>query len=471
MLYPVVGGGYWDNPLMVPPSAPPADRLPDNECLPAVILLASQQKEKVERLIDYCRRLDGTELSVVILPPKIDAVPHPIGTELAIRYAARLYSNTPWLYVEADSIPLKSYWRSRITHEYRAGGRAFMLPSLAGLSPHDIASAIGVWPPGTDRILPKTFSPFFDFWVYQNKRDDLYLTRAIQHSYGEYDGMRVARRWEFPRDKAILRPDAVIFHADPTQSLIRWDSHQTFFSSGDLGDIIAALPIIKQQGGGLLYLGQSDCQPGPREVMTLARYLSIQPLLALQPYIREVGYMERYDKHRIDRDLSTFRLSKRFAGDNLATWQGRHLGREYLDVDPWLEVGDAPWHGRVVCTRSGRYTNPKFPWAGIVKKYGDRVLFAGTIGEHAEFQSLVRRNVEHAVTSDVLGLARLLKGAALQYSNQSLPWWLGAAMGKRVVQESWLPDPNSVIKRRGLSYTRTDRELARLLAQVGRHRH
>lgn len=491
--YPEVGGGTW--PDRVAPDTGPAVRfahkqlgaawrvpqlltgssyklpfplLPDSECLPAAILLASKQREKVDRLVDYCRRLDGTEITVIPLPPEIDQVPHPIGTELAVRYAAKIFSNTAWIYLEADSVPLRPHWRSTVTQEYRAGQRLFMLPSLDGLSPYDVAAAIGVWPADTLSILPREClqPPYFDHWIYLNRPEQLYLTKRIQHSYGNYDGMRVVRRWIFPADKSIIRPEAVIFHADPTQSIIRWGTRQAWYSSGDLGDVIAALPIIKQQGGGRLYLGPSHSSPGPREIMTRARFESIKPLLDLQPYIVEVGYMESFDPDTIDRDLSTFRNTPRRQRDpdrdNLATWQAKHIGREKLDVDPWLEVGETPWHGRVVCSRTLRYRNDKFPWEAVVHKYRDRILFVGTDTECADFQKNFGE-VERIHADNILELARIINGAELQVSNQSLPWWLGAGLGKRIIQESWPEDPNCVIEREGLTYTRTSEEMQSLV--------
>ena len=459
VLRPEVAGPGGPRPVL-PPFIKP---LPESECLPAVILMASKQKEKVDRLVEYCRKLDGTEINVVPLPPEIDAVPHPIGTELAVRYGARLFSNTPWIYLEADSIPLYAYWRSAVTREYRQTRKLFMLPSLAGLSPYDIAAAIGVWPAETLEIIPKTCTdhPYFDHWVYLNQPHQLHLTRKIHHSYGLYDGQRVIRRWLFPADKHIIRKEAVIFHADPTQSLIRWGSRQAFYSSGDLGDVVAALPIIKQQGGGRLFLGPGHSSPGTREVMGRTRFEAIRSLLEAQPYLSEVAFMPEFMPETIDRDLSTFRSTARTSQDNLATWQARHVGREYLDVDPWLDVGEAPWHGRVICSRTLRYRNPDFPWTKIVKKYGDRIMFVGTDEEHRDFEASFG-GVDRIQAGDVLELAKIIKGAELQFSNQSLPWWLGVGLGKRVIQETWVEDPNCVIDREGLTYTRTPSEIREL---------
>ncbi len=125
--------------------------------LPAIVLEASKQSYKVKRLVDYCRELDGTEIRVIKLPPEIDSVPHPIGTEMAIRYAGAMLDE-PWLYMEADSIPLKPGFLRSLTEEYYREEKLFMLPSLEGCPKHDIASAIGVWPAHLHKHLPKDYS-------------------------------------------------------------------------------------------------------------------------------------------------------------------------------------------------------------------------------------------------------------------------------------------------------------------------
>jgi hypothetical protein len=284
----------------------------------------------------------------------------------------------------------------------------------------------------------------------------------------------------------MIRPNALIFHADPGQTLIpvreqpityngpsvvqparngpsaRNGSALTFFSSGDLGDIIAALPIIKQMGGGVLCIGPSHSHNGGREPMTWNRFESMQSLLKTQSYIKSVWFLSQFDRSKIDYDLSTFRSAPHTKHDNLSIWQGRHIGIDRLNLsDPWLEV-EAPSHDRVVVSRSPRYHNVFFPWIKIINRYGSKVLFVGTASEHADFQHLVRREIEHKSTKDILELAKVIKGASLQFSNQSLPFWLAAGLGKTVWQETWWTEPNSVIERDSLNYTRNPNELAEL---------
>jgi hypothetical protein len=73
---------------------------------------------------------------------------------------------------------------------------------------------------------------------------------------------------------------------------------QTFFHSGDLGDILAALPTIRALGGGVLRIGPA-ADTGQREAMNEGRFKSIAPLIKQQEYIEDVVYgpAEKGDKN------------------------------------------------------------------------------------------------------------------------------------------------------------------------------
>ncbi len=432
--------------------------------LPAVVLEASKQSYKVNRLVEYCRQLDGTELQVIKLPPEIDKIPHPVGVEHAVRYAGDIIKG-PWLYMEADSIPLKAGFLRNITEEYYEMGKLFMLPSLEGCPTHDVAAAIGVWPANLREYLPKNFNcpPWFDLQIYVNHKENLHLTKQILHRYGEYQGHRVLRRYEFPKDKHILTPEAVIFHADPTQSIIRGGLLHAYFHSGDLGDIIAALPIIKQQGGGQLIIGPHHTYSharNPREVMDVWRFRLIQPLLDCQPYLKIVDY-RKWNETFADVDFSTFRSSGWNGVDNLGEWQGRHVGRLELDMEKWLTIPNAPWTGRIVVSRSKRYHNDLFPWRQIAEKFGDRLLFVGLPEELISLQQVMGRKIERIHTDNLLDVARILAGAELHFANQSAPAWCTMGLGKTIIMEVWPNEANSIVKNNNRSiFAQTAQDMA-----------
>jgi hypothetical protein len=429
------------------------------------ILRCTKQAEKVDRLVQYCKELDGTEIKVIPVNPGDDRVPHPIGVELGIRQVAKEMYYEYFMWLEADSIPLKAGWLAAITEEYQRVGKPYLMPDLSATDEWDVASAIAVYPPNYLDILPPVPDrpPWFDLWILDHHPEVIGLTKIIQHRYGVYHGNRVERRHEFPKDTHIIHPDAVIFHADPTQSIIRRGLQQTFYHSGDYGDIIAALPILKQQGGGHLIIGPQHANVAgrvPRVAMTPERYAGIAPLLEQQSYIKSVRYSPNHNE--AERDFSTFRFGGWNQKDNLAEWQGRHLGRLELEQLPWIELPEFTWNGRVIVARTHRYHNPEFPWKLIGDKYKDQLLFVGFPDEHQTMQQIMGRTIERANTANLLDVVRLIAGAKRVFTNQTVIWWIAAGLGKKTVQESWDKELNSIIPRRGFRYTRTPEETNKL---------
>ena len=225
---------------------------------------------------------------------------------------------------------------------------------------------------------------------------------------------------------------------------LRPEGSRVFFHSGDLGDIIAALPVMRQLGGGKLLLGRSSGICGVRELMTLARYQAIEPLLQSgAPYLT-VEYRDKGDLDA-DYDFSCFRHDE-CPGESLSHWQARHVGVEKLDLAPWLSVSPDPRSkGRVVIARSPRYHSNSFDWPSYLAKY-QSAIFIGHLGEYLDFR---RRfgDIEYISTANLREVAELIAGADLFIGNQSCPMWVAMAMGHRLIQEGYTPTPNSRIER------------------------
>lgn len=220
---------------------------------------------------------------------------------------------------------------------------------------------------------------------------------------------------------------------------------RVFYHAGDLGDVIAALPAIRQLGGGRIIIGPGYC----RESMKGARFEAIKPLLMAQPYVTGVEWREERPSRAFD--LSVFRQNYR-RGESLAHLQARHLGVDNLDVAPWLTAPrNAAYRNRVVFARSPRYHNGFYPWFALIKNYPD-ALFVGSADEHDSFQREFNRRLERVPTADLLELASLLASARLFCGNQSCPWWIAAGLGIPVFQETWDHDRNSMIVRKNAFY-------------------
>ncbi len=218
------------------------------------------------------------------------------------------------------------------------------------------------------------------------------------------------------------------------------------YHSGDLGDVIAAIPSIRALGGGSLIIG-----PGPsRESLKGARFDSIKPLLEAQPMITSVEWSETKDG--CTHDLSIFRESGVVQGESLAHWQARYLGVE-ISLDPWLVVPKSPeTQGRVIVANSGRYRHEAFPWTKLLRgKYRD-ALFVGTKQEHDAFRFRTSTRTTFFPTANLFELAKAIAGCRLFIGNQSCPFWIAAALGVPLIQEVWPTSPNSIIERPNAQY-------------------
>jgi len=77
---------------------------------------------------------------------------------------------------------------------------------------------------------------------------------------------------------------------------------KSFKHSGDLGDIIYSLPVIKALGGGIIYLNPNNKFTN----FTMNGYEFIKPLLLSQDYVKGVGLYT--PNLLIDYDLDSFRV-------------------------------------------------------------------------------------------------------------------------------------------------------------------
>jgi hypothetical protein len=419
--------------------------------LRAVITSVPSQKFKVDRLVKYCLDLDGTVVKVVNVDDSKFSTPYrqnefACKQAYTLRCAALEMKGAPFFWLESDSIPLKAGWLSRIETEYKKGGKTFMLSSDSH-PPHDLVGGIGVYSGDTHWIVPRDVKQFgWDRWMIDHIKQLIHFTPLVQHSYGIYEGGHVKQEHRFPRDLKMLRPEAEIFHRDKHQDLIP-GKMRSFYHTGDIGDIIAALPVIRHLGGGDLIIGDAPI-PGQqiRESMQGRRYDALAPLVrAAVPYVTSVQFVGG-PMPAVDYDLSTFRQTNSF-GQNLAEWQARHLGITNLDQSKWLEVTpSAESRGKVVIARSPRYHNPQFNWRRILDANRNSLLFIGLPDEHALFKRDFGY-VPYRPTEDMLQVAELIAGSSLFVGNQSAPMWTAMALAHDLVQESWAHAPNSIVTR------------------------
>lgn len=202
-----------------------------------------------------------------------------------------------------------------------------------------------------------------------------------------------------------------------------------FIHSGDLGDVIYALPTLKALGGGALHLCHVD---GINTTfgMKADRVALIRPLLEAQPYIQEV-------RTSWPTGESVWNLNHFRRGDGLHnTYHPAQIARAFgvtFDAKPWL-TAPSERVAAVLIARSPRYHNPHFPWRKVVETYGYHAAFIGLPSEHAAFVTEFG-SVRHAHCATLYDVAKLIAGCSLFVGNQSAPLAIAHGLGKRVVVE------------------------------------
>lgn len=424
-----------------PKSDPPVLPDPEPEAPPApvpVVFAAPHQRGMVEALVNHCSQLDGTEV-LVLTAPEPDGLSYPAIANGAFLETCKQMAGQPFIWLEPDSIPTKPGWVEAMAKEWQVAqsfGKS-ILWSTDSNPPHDPCGGIGVYGPDMLKLLPEDVitGQGFDGWLLENRSGSIHKTPLIQHTYASYDADGKAKLHRYP----VPREDAVIFHKDQFQDLIFGIEMMHFGHSGDLGDIIYALPIIQQLGGKhCLWLFD---RPFTKKLVSRAK--AIVPLLEAQPYIQ---YVNIADSDQIDYDLSPFRKHYDPVRTLLAS-QAKWANGQYALPRP---TGDKPWltatpdprsKGRVVIARSARYHNRFFPWKKIVEHYGQSILFTGLPEEHAAFCETFGK-VEHCPTENLLETAQLIVGSDLFIGNQSAPYAVAEGLKHPRIQETslWVPD-------------------------------
>jgi hypothetical protein len=215
---------------------------------------------------------------------------------------------------------------------------------------------------------------------------------------------------------------------------------------GDIGDCIAALPILRQLGGGKLTMVPTP-HPQGRPWEAGARLLI--PLIKAQPYIEDVEWSPHHPES--DYNVSYFRTMGCYKRDqSLTLSQAAAIGLTEVDHSPWLTARpSAHSAGRSVFARSMRYQNPRFPWRQVMDKWGEGGLFLGLANEHAAFK---RWRLEHYPMRDFMDAAELIAGADRLVANQSCFGWIAMGMGTPLIQETHMTAHDSRLERDNCVY-------------------
>jgi len=148
--------------------------------------------------------------------------PHP--QNWAWQSAARLLSKQqfPWIWWEADSVPVKRGWYEALKKEYEAGGKPFMgyITSLNGSEPH--MAGVGVYPHNTPNYSVNAMlcrAAPFDVVIYKDIEQHVHkANHLIQHHVKENGDS--THFHDHASVKSIIDPGVVLFHRCKDGSLI-----------------------------------------------------------------------------------------------------------------------------------------------------------------------------------------------------------------------------------------------------------
>jgi hypothetical protein len=224
----------------------------------------------------------------------------------------------------------------------------------------------------------------------------------------------------------------------------------TFVHTGHIGDIIAFLPLFQALRGTRLIVRD---EPWMNPPMSGFRYDSLKPLLeylGIETHLNVSHFPVDYDtagwRECYDNFISLTDSQARFLG-----LVSKKTGHFKID-GPWIEVKSDPLtKGRVIFNRSPRYRNYDFPWKQVHSHFGNRALFVGTPDEHNLYCAEVG-DIEHYPTKNCLDVARAISGSDFFVGNQSSACWIAMGLRKKLLQETFVPAPNSSIPYNGAWY-------------------
>jgi hypothetical protein len=231
----------------------------------------------------------------------------------------------------------------------------------------------------------------------------------------------------------------------------------TFKHSGDIGDLLGFLPVIRHFGGGVLYI---EAAGYTRQRLTPDKWCGLDLLLKAQPYIVDVL---PWNGQQVSVNGNDFRA-------NMGRSLRRGEGKNKCLVDWMLEAHGVPLSAKneawlavepqvvapVVINRTGPgrpphhiYQNPNFPWHRVWQKYHQNAVFIGLPEEHEVFCATCGE-VPYWPTENLHHAARVIAGASLFIGNQSACFWIAEGLKKNIVLEVWPSGANSLSHRPGV---------------------
>jgi hypothetical protein len=200
-----------------------------------------------------------------------------------------------------------------------------------------------------------------------------------------------------------------------------------FSHSGDIGDIIYALPAIKAKGGGHLKLFNFPYRT--YQPMTLDRVNKLKELLEYQDYIFSCTFSETM----CDTSLNGFRdhLNQGNTSDAALATQGLDWTHR---IDPWLQVPKSIFVNKTIIAWTERHHSFDFPWDKVVDKY--KPTYIGFKEDHSTFCNKYG-SVDFVDLNTFMEIACVISACELYVGNLTSCTAVAEGLKKNMVVESY----------------------------------
>ncbi len=221
-----------------------------------------------------------------------------------------------------------------------------------------------------------------------------------------------------------------------------------FKHSGNLGDIIYALPAIYTLSKGKkihlhLHVNQKANygkmkHPLGNTMLSENMVSLLQPLLHAQ---QNFVTCDIYNSQSIDFDLDKFReYPFNLRTGNLARWYFLTFGINADLGKPWLQASnDTSVKDAIVIARSSRYRSPGIDYS-FLQKYS-RTIFMGLQEEYEDMKKMIP-SIEYRQVKNFADLASVIAGCKFFIGNQSFPFSIAEGLKVKRVLELYHRSPN-----------------------------
>ena len=203
---------------------------------------------------------------------------------------------------------------------------------------------------------------------------------------------------------------------------------KTALSSGGLGDIIYAIPILRELGVSRLYLKRTFYKDPIREIFKpIKSFMEVQGFEVLE-YPDGPLYLYSIP---VDYDMDTFRHQDGRGEVFIQHNMRRQFGLPVTPYRPWIygpnEYFKKDEYSVIHLTERWR-GSMMVDWKQVLQSIKGKVYFTGLLHEWTDFCTRYG-NVEWFPTSDILEMAKLIYSAKALYCNQSVSLALAQGMG------------------------------------------